>query len=490
MERILIIGGGIAGLTAGIYGQLNGYETEIFEMHTIPGGECTAWKRGGYTFDGCIHWMMGTKPGTALNSVWRQTGALDDTVEIILNDEFCRVEMGSRTAILYRNIDKTEKHWIEMFPKDGRAIRELCRAARAFRRMEMPVEQPMDQMGGLAAMKMGLKMLPMMGQMAKYNKITVAELASGFQDPLLRALIQNLMPVQYSAMPLLATIASLDDGDSGYPAGGSLPVALRMEKHYHRLGGKAHYNARVERVLVEGSRAVGIRLADGSEHQADWVVSCADGRATLDKLLGGQFKDETMERLYADREAYPVYATVQVSVGIAADLAGRPHLVSAETAAPVDAGGISHKRVGLKNYSFDKQMAPAGKSVITATLSADFDWWKTKKADPNAYRAENERVGREVCAVIESRYPETKGKIEQVDVATPMTYVRYCDAWRGSWMSFMNTPKGTVRSLPGNLPGLDRFYMAGQWTMFPGGLPGAALAGKWVIQRIAAGQKK
>ncbi len=485
MSKIIIIGAGIAGMTAGVYGQLNGLETEIFEMHTIPGGECTAWKRGGYTFDGCIQWMMGTKPGTALNSVWQQTGALDSSVEIILNEEFSRVEMGGRTAILYRSIDQTEKHLTEMFPQDKRAIRDLCHGVRAFRHMETPVDQPIDQMGGLAAMKMGLKMLPMMGQMAKYNKITVAELTSRFQDPLLRVLFQTLMPEQYSAMPLLATLASLDDGDSGYPAGGSLPVALRMEKRYRELGGKVHYNTKVERVIVEGGRAVGIRLADGSEHRADWVVSCADGRATLDKLLGGQYKDETMERLYADREIYPVYTTVQVSVGIAVDLTGRPCHVSAESAAPLDAGGISHSRVGLKNYSIDKQMAPQGKSVITATLSADFDWWQAKKADPDAYRAEKERVAREVCAVIESRYPETKGKIEQVDVATPMTYVRYCDAWRGSWMSFMNTPKGTVRSLSGNLPGLERFYMAGQWTMFPGGLPGAALAGKWVIQRIA-----
>ena len=53
MEKsIIIIGAGIAGLSAGIYGRTSGYKTTIFELHDKPGGLCTSWKRKGYTFDG------------------------------------------------------------------------------------------------------------------------------------------------------------------------------------------------------------------------------------------------------------------------------------------------------------------------------------------------------------------------------------------------------------------------------------------------------
>ena len=68
-QSILIIGAGIAGLSAGCYGQINGYKTQIFELHDKPGGLCTAWKRsgrsssGGYTFDGCIEWLVGSRDG-------------------------------------------------------------------------------------------------------------------------------------------------------------------------------------------------------------------------------------------------------------------------------------------------------------------------------------------------------------------------------------------------------------------------------------------
>jgi phytoene dehydrogenase-like protein len=46
-KKVIIIGAGIAGLSAGCYLQMNGYDTEIFELHNIPGGLCTGWKRKG-----------------------------------------------------------------------------------------------------------------------------------------------------------------------------------------------------------------------------------------------------------------------------------------------------------------------------------------------------------------------------------------------------------------------------------------------------------
>ena len=57
MRKIVIIGGGIAGLSAGIFAQLNGFESVILEKNKTLGGECTGWDRQGYHIDGCIHWL-------------------------------------------------------------------------------------------------------------------------------------------------------------------------------------------------------------------------------------------------------------------------------------------------------------------------------------------------------------------------------------------------------------------------------------------------
>src|SRR3972149_4521692 len=90
-KSIIILGAGIAGLSAGCYGQMNGYRTQIFELHSLPGGLCTSWKRKGYTFDGCIHWLVGSGHGSSFYRVWQELGAAQGR-QMINHDEFVRVE--------------------------------------------------------------------------------------------------------------------------------------------------------------------------------------------------------------------------------------------------------------------------------------------------------------------------------------------------------------------------------------------------------------
>ncbi len=75
-KSIIIAGAGIAGLSAGCYGQMNGFRTQIFERHDKPGGLCTSWKRQGYTVDGCLNWLVGSRPGDNFHRSWEELGAV------------------------------------------------------------------------------------------------------------------------------------------------------------------------------------------------------------------------------------------------------------------------------------------------------------------------------------------------------------------------------------------------------------------------------
>ncbi|HAP31504.1 MAG TPA: hypothetical protein DCQ14_00390 [Firmicutes bacterium] len=75
-SSIIIIGAGMGGMAAGIYGELNGYKTRIFEMHTLPGGQCASWRRKGYTFDACIHHLFGCSPQTKVGQLWQELEAM------------------------------------------------------------------------------------------------------------------------------------------------------------------------------------------------------------------------------------------------------------------------------------------------------------------------------------------------------------------------------------------------------------------------------
>ncbi len=74
--------------------------------------------------------------------------------------------------------------------------------------------------------------------------------------------------------------------------------------------------------------------------------------------------------------------------------------------------------------------------------------------------------------------------MEFLDCWTPLTYERYCNAYHGSYMSFVTTPEGKQIRLKGKLKGIDNLYLAGQWTNSPGGLPVAVASGKFAVQRL------
>ena len=89
-DTLIIIGAGIAGLAAGCYAQMNGYRSQIFELHNLPGGLCTAWERKGYVFDGCIHYLFGSGAGQPFHRMWEELGAVQGR-RIVHHTEFIRV---------------------------------------------------------------------------------------------------------------------------------------------------------------------------------------------------------------------------------------------------------------------------------------------------------------------------------------------------------------------------------------------------------------
>ena len=107
MERksIIIIGAGIAGLSTGCYGQMNGYDTEIFEMHDKGGGLCTTWQRNGYKIDGSLYFLAGSAP-SSFYRIWQELGSVQGR-QFHYYDEFVRIEdKNGKVFILYTDIDK------------------------------------------------------------------------------------------------------------------------------------------------------------------------------------------------------------------------------------------------------------------------------------------------------------------------------------------------------------------------------------------------
>ncbi|MCX6234312.1 MAG: NAD(P)/FAD-dependent oxidoreductase [Bacteroidetes bacterium] len=488
-KKVVIIGAGIAGLSAGCYLQMNGYRTEIFEMHSLPGGFCTSWERDNYIIDGCIHWLVGSSPNDPLYNLWNELVDMKK-IHFIDPDLFMRVEDDQGHYIdFFADIDKLEKELLDKAPEDKKFIKTYCRSIRRFTKFNVPSEKTEELYNFSDMLKMTFKVMPYIGDLMKWERISINDLLPEIKNPLLQKTFKHLFVNEMSVIFLIFTSAWLHKKTAGYPVGGSLNFSKHIEKRFLELGGKIHYNQKVSKILTEGNgktdKASGIQLKSGETHSADIVISAADGHYTIFEMLEGKYIDKTIKGYYDNYLPFSSY--VQVALGVARTFEDTPDciVIPAQKPIVIDENHTADT-VDARIFHFDPTLAPAGKTVIIALFPTyNYQYWVELKArDLIKYKEEKNRIAKEVIEVLDARFGSVKDKLEMIDVSTPSTVIRYTNNWRGSFEGWVLTPHLGFRGLKKTLPGLDNFYMAGHWVIPGGGLPAALMSGRGVTQII------
>ena len=492
-KSIIIIGGGIAGLSAGCYGQMNGFRTRIFEMHKKPGGLCTSWKRQGYIVDGCVHWLVGSDPQSNFYKIWEELGAIQGR-EFVYAEQYGRIEdADGKTFNLYSNIDRLERHMKELAPEDHKVIDEFITAVRRCTRFVSPIEKAPEVSGLLDMLKLIITQFPLLRMLWKWNRISLSEFGKRFQSPLIREAFPLMFMPDFPMTFMLMTFAWLHNRAAGYPVGGSLEFSRAIEQRYRSLGGEIQYRAKVVKILVENGRAVGIKLADGTEHRADYVISAADGHATIFDLLEGKHVDDTIRDYYDTLIPFP--PLVYVSLGVNRKFNDVPQCsggMAIQLRSPIMIGTVEQKYLNAHIYNFDPTLAPEGRTLLTVMFQTDYAYWKKLRENDELYKAEKERIADIVVTLLDRRFPGLAAQVEMRDVATPTTFERYTGNWKGSFEGWQVTPNtwSIGKVMRKTLPNLDNFYMAGQWVEPGGGLPPAAMSGRNVMQIICKKERK
>ena len=487
MRSIGIIGAGIAGLSAGIYARRNGYEATIYELHYLPGGLCTAWKRRGFTFEGCMHYvgLVGSSPEHAYYRQWKELGAVPHTNMIHHDTLHTFRDRSGRTLNLYADADRLEEELLSLSPSDEKEIKALCTAAKRYSWfIRTTGRNPFKLVARAAGM---LRAIPLL---KKYGDLNLAGYASRFQDPLIRdALTHLFVKPEFACTNLFFFLAGMHIGATAFPQGSSLSLARSIERTFLDLGGKIEYRKRVKRIVVSDGQATGIELEDGTVVEADIVISAADGHSTLFDMLEDRFTTPELRERFATQPLYPSF--IQVSLGVDRDLSGTPHAVKAETAAPFEIAGRARHELWYHNFAFDPTMAPQGKTSLTVLYPSDLAWWENLEYGSEEYRAEKQRILDTTIAQLETVLPGISSQVEVSDVSTPFTIRRYTDNWQAAAGFMMTKNLGTemVFNPQYTLPGLAGFYMTGQWVK-GFGTPMAAASGKEVIQEICKADGK
>ncbi|WGM90262.1 MAG: NAD(P)/FAD-dependent oxidoreductase [Candidatus Bathyarchaeum tardum] len=488
MKTIVVIGGGIAGLTAGIFAQKNGFKSIVLEKNHTVGGECTGWDRQGYHVDGCIHWLVGTKEGTPLRQLWDEVGALD-SVEIYDPESFMVVEHDGVTVHFYRDLKKLKQSWLEISPEDSESIENFCKDIEKLHSFLMPVGKPIDMMNIIETFKFLLSMKDAGYVMKKYGKISVVGFAENFKHPALRTAIASFLPEgDFSAFSVIFPLGTFTGGQSSIPLGGSKALALRMANRYLSLGGSIQTSCEAMELSINEPRVKSVTCQNGRTFEADYFVVACDAKVLYDCLLKRKYLDPQFEKRYNDPEIYPLTSNIYIAIGYAGKMDNVPRTFKF----PVRALNIKQNQkpmehLQMTHYGYEPRFAPKGHTVITVAINQfepELLQWEKLSKDKKAYIKEKNRIGQAVIHAIEARFPHMIGKLELLDVATPHTYKKYCNAYKGAFMGFWPTIHGKTMVHTGKIKKLKNIFLSGQWLQPPGGLPVAAVTGKDTIMRI------
>ncbi len=482
----VVIGSGFGGLAAAVRLGARGYRVTVLEKRDAPGGRAYVFRQDGFQFDAGP--TIITVPHL-LEELWALAGR-DFRAEIDLRevDPFYRIGLADgRNLDVGRDPDVMRERIATMFPRDVVGydrFMEACRKLCDFAFVEHG-DTPMHELARMA------RLAPALLTYGAYRSVH-ALAARYVSDPGLRAIL-SFHPLLIGGNPFTTTsvyalIVELERRwGVHFPMGGTGALVTGLVGLIESQGGRLRCNAEVDQILVDGRRAVGVRLADGETIDADVVVSNADPGWTYGHLLR-----RVPRRRWTDRKI----ARTRYSMSLFVWYFGTDRRYDAVPHHSILLGpryrglltDIFRNRVLADDFSLylhrptatDPSLAPPGCDAFyvlspVPNLESDVDW--SVAAEP--YRA---RIAAHLEATV---LPELSRHVVTSRVVTP-TYFR--DA--------LNSPFGAAFSMqplltqsawfrPHNRSEeVDRVYLVGAGTHPGAGVPGVICSAKVLDQVV------
>ncbi len=477
MKNTIIIGGGVAGLTAGIYGQLSGLDCTIVEKNDFVGGNLTGWERDGHSIDNCMHWLTGTNKKSSLYPLWKTVGVLGNGVKLCRPEVFGSFEVGGRRISLWRDPSRTLAEMLANSPADARESRRFIAAVKAFGRLQT------DQSSKALVLPHFLR----------YRTLTLGDLAKRFRHPLLKSMIKDLFTPELSALSLIFAYGAFCAGNADLPYGGSRAAAERMASRFISLGGRLITGCEVEKVVLLKHRAVGVDLSNNTTLPCSSVICACDPFFTFRQLLPEKYMPSKLKKAWGDEQNTPLFSALHAAFSCESLDCLPKNTVIIDIPA-FDLDGRRLTRIAVKPYSKALLPQPEGRTVLQVMIflsNREARRWISVSRNEEAYKKAKERFSRAMASRLVMRYPELKPSLTPLDVWTPASYERYFHAEDGAFMSFAMKPGRALRySLSPQLKGLKNVRLASQWQSIPGGLPIAARSAKNTVKTLVERKKK
>ncbi|MCB9168083.1 MAG: NAD(P)/FAD-dependent oxidoreductase [Flavobacteriales bacterium] len=496
---VIVIGAGISGLTSAAILARAGMKVCVLEMDARPGGYLAGFRRKDFRFDSAIHWLNQCGPRGYVTRVFDLIGR--DHPRARPQTRIRRWKGGTIDELLTNDPEVLKARLIADFPHERKGIERFFRDARALGRSfdrSAGLIRTQETMGPLERMAFNLRRLrfalPFIKHLGYQGDAGVKKgLDRYFKDPGLHKLFSS----EQELLACLVPIGWAYFGDYQSPPRGGSQVFPEWLAHVITcLGGCIHYRNRVDRILLDGGRCLGVMVEHHGERvavRADQVIAACDVETLYERMLPPDVVPEKLKCKLRNAELYSSSVTVSLGLDVPAeDLGFNEELIYLHRDdVPREAhGGPDPRQAGISILApslRDKSMAPPGMGTLTLYIPARFahnaEWGTERDAGGGIVRGERyEQLKKEVADILidrveEALAPGLRSHIIWCDVATPITHWRYTGNRDGSMMGAKPGKanfKAGIAHYRTPVPGL---LLGGHWADLGGGVPIAVKSG-------------
>ncbi len=494
----IVIGAGLGGLSAAAFLAKNGLSTLLLERHNIPGGYATSFVRGRYEFEIALHELsgLGNEENPTPLSKYLDYLGVTKRVEFVPVREMYRSVFPDLDITMPVGRREYERAMTDAFPKQAQGIRRFLGRIDDLAR-EMGEITKTQQLGNPLTAPVRYKNL------IRYLAATWGDvLARDIDDYRCRAVLSQywgyfgLPPAKVSFLYFAGALASYMRLGPSYIRGRSQSLSNAFIAAFEESGGVVRFNCGVKKIMTNGSAATGVVADDGETYWADHVISNADPITTCRDMIG---EDKVPASFFASLRGSSVSpSSVNVYMGI--------------NRSPAELGFTVHENFVNNDYDFDRhaelltvittppaalvtcynavlpEISPPGTSIVVVTTLSHGDPWCA--LPPQAYADTKNRVADAMIGMAERLSPDIRKYVEAVEVATPLTNMRYTGSLGGSIYGFNNTGwDHTVLRMRHKGP-LDGLWFVGAWTQPGGGFEPCMLSGQMAGASILKAAKK
>jgi len=490
-KDVVIIGGGLGGLSAGVILAQAGHRVVILEQQQRVGGYAVAFRRGRFIFDLALHVVPAGAPGELFYNLISELGLENDVSFIRLKDGF-RVYLGDYVFQIPNDFQAFFASLSKEFPSERRGIelfqKDLLRYA--------PIYS--DVLNGQANFYQVISaFVPKIPVFLKHTRISTEDyLSRFFSNRRLKALLYQAavffgIPMkEFPAINFILMFYLLYSTGMFTIHGGGQALTQSLENRLQALGATVLKGRRVDKVIVEKKRAVAVCTSDGTEYPAGAVISNVNTPVLVKKLVGKSHFPSTY--LATINTLKPSLSVVQMHIGLDCDVRDigiSNHITMVFPTDDIDAC-ISRQRESqlLQGFSIlargitDPQNTGKNESVVNITGGVSADRWLSLSEDK--YKQAKKECTNHILSLLQNIFPKVDSHCDTIDLATPRTFNHFTGNPAGAIMGF-DCSLGMHRSIRqvSRLP-IKNLYLASAWTKKLGGFLPSMTAGVEAARKV------